>query len=302
MTYLIIGFLLSVGAGIVAFIDKKEANKENQKSNKFNTLAFAVLIIGAFTSLWSGYNSQKSGDKAQHRADSVSRVIINKQKVIDSINRLLYAKQDDIIKLQKNQIDTSSRILSTSLKTNLLQQQIGQLQSELKSEITGGKSKPILLLTVSRIVIDNNTQKKYFVLFFDILNNSDYALQNVKAIIYDTYGIDMRMYGVQYVRDGLSEKTVKPDIKDYNSTNHFDGIGSISKGSKYPLYITTFCPELAKNRSLGYPIEINWFNGHFTYFINLKIEGETLNLDSVQLVYNGTRINYNKYFNFLKFK
>jgi len=304
MGYIIIGFLLSVSAGLVAFIDKKKANAEGQKSNKYNILAFIVLLIGACLSLWSGYNSQISSNKAEHKADSISKAIIAKQTTIDSINRLLYIKQDDVIKLQKVQIDTASRILSTSLKTNLLQQQIGQLQNKLKNEITGGDSKPVLLLTISKLITDNASQKKYFIIFFDILNHGNYAIQNVKASVNDMYGMDMLKYGVKIKRDGLVYRELRPDVNDlnnYNPVNHIDEIGSISKGSKFLLYTTTYCPELSKAEP-GFSVEINWFNGHFTYFINMKTVGETLNLSSVELVYNGTKIRYNDYFNFLKYK
>ena len=190
--------------------------------------------------------------------------------------------------------------LESLKKTNELAEaykQIANLQTELRNEITGGDSKPILLLTASKI-IENGSKKKYFIIFFDILNISEYSIQNVKASVNDMYGMEMLKYGVQVVREGLVYKELKPTTNDYNNynpANQFDGIGSIPKDTKYSLYTTTYSQELSK-KNPNYSVKINWFSGHFTYFIHLKAEGETLNFDSAVLIYNGKRIDYHKFF------
>ena len=206
-------------------------------------------------------------------------------------------------KADKAQKELKSLQLENLNKTNDLAKaykEIANLQNELKNEITGGNSAPMLNVAVTKIITDKNVNKSYFILSFDIINKGKYPLQNLKCTVYDNWGIAMQRYGVKHFRDGLSFGISHPtenDIKNYKVANHFD-IGTITNGKTYQLYVTTISPELSNLTSFGYPVEIQWNNGSLLYFVNLKAEVNSVKLESVELSLNGNPIK--DYTTFLK--
>ena len=215
-------------------------------------------------------------------------------------------KRKETIKADKSQAALMNLQKENLNKTNELAdayKQIASLQKELRNEITGGDNKPILRLTTSSVIIDGNSREKYFILFFDILNNGDYSLQNVKATVYDNWGLPMLRLGVKHFRDGVSFGSMKPtsdEINHFTPVHHFDNIGTIAKNNNYPLYTTTFCAKLSNLDNPGYTVEAKWYTGSFTYFVNLKELNDAIKLDSVELVFNGKKIDYTEYFEFNK--
>jgi hypothetical protein len=220
-----------------------------------------------------------------------------KQARESELNKLRAEKaQADIKTLQLENLNKADELLRAYKK-------ISDLQDELKNEITGGNNKPILRLTTSKLILDNRSGKKYFILFFDILNSGKYALQNMRATVYDNWGGPMLKFGVKHFRDGLSFGTMQPtsdEISHYNPTHHFDNIGAVPPNNTYPLYTTTFSEELSNLDNPGYTVETKWYNGAFTFFIHLKVTAEIIQIEMVELTLNGEKIDYRGHFEFNK--
>jgi hypothetical protein len=230
-----------------------------------------IIAIGAAMAQW---NEKKNEER---------KALISEQKA-DTAQKELKAIQLENLK-----------------KTNDLAEaykQIARLQNEIKNEITGGNSTPLLKLTTTKIITDEKSRKNYFIIFFDMQNEGKYPLQNLKCTIYDNWGLEMLKHGVKHFRDGLSfgfNPNTQDDVKNYRPANHFD-IGTVTVGKAYPLYTTTFSPQLPNHNPFSYTVEIQWYSGSLVYFINLTTENENVTIESVELLLNGKHVtNYQKF-------
>lgn len=244
-----------------------------------------TLVLGIFAGLiviaaaFASWNQKKKDDRES---------ALNKQKAENA--------QADMRALQVENLNKTNKLANAYKK-------IISIQSKLINEVTGGDNKPFLMLTTTKLMLDSRSGKKYFILSFDIINKGDYSLQNVKATVYDFWSRNSLENGIKYFRDGMAAgfMAVKPDEHEkFNPINHIDNIHTITKNKPYPLYTTTFCPEITDQIQPNYQVEITWYNGSFTYFINLKKVGNKLNLDSVELLLNMPKIEYKNNFAFNK--
>ncbi|SOD99765.1 hypothetical protein [Spirosoma fluviale] len=217
-------------------------------------------------------------------------------------NRLkVEAAQKEIKILQLKSLKKTDELEKVYIDLNNANKKIIDLQGELKNEITGGESRPVLRIYSSGLVTHEVSRKKYFILNFDLYNPNKYALQNIRVVFHDLWGREMMQLGVVHFRDGLSVGLRPPTVDELNnriSVHHFDNIGSLAKNNTYPLYTTTFCPELANMDTPGYAVEVKWYNGSFVYFVNLKIENDKLINFGTEMSFNGQKVDHEKYIEF----
>ncbi len=128
MWQVILSVLLIIVGGLLSFFEKYTDNNAENKSNKFNYLSLALVVIGASVALWTGCNAVEDNLESKHQVDSVNSVLASKQDTIKSkqdtirsMSAIISNKQDSLVKLQSMNFDTAKRILEQSIWLNRAQ-------------------------------------------------------------------------------------------------------------------------------------------------------------------------------------
>ena len=174
MKALYLGLALSLLGGILGLIKswKTKEEKKHKKENAVVIIGFILLLLGASQSFFSG----KSAVNSKKISDSLSaKKEIENKRISDS----LLAAQRYIIELQKEQNDTTKKILLNSNILILTQNEVNKLQNKLYDQSTGGNSFPFIGL---RKAIGITKDDKFY---FLIENNFDLPIYNITIQIFD---------------------------------------------------------------------------------------------------------------------
>jgi len=231
-----------------------------------------VIFVGASIAQWS---EKKEEEKRARRSEQ------NANKA-----------QEELKLLQVENLEKSEELKNAY-------KEIAHLQKEIKNELTGAGSVPLVKIKSSKQI--SSSGKDYVIVWFDVINNGKYPIKGFKGRIYDAWGLEMLKYGVKHFRDGMSvgfTSNTEDDVKNYYPIYHFD-LGTIILQKSYPLHLTTLCFDSLDGNIYPYNIELQWDQGSIIYFIELIAKKGKVELGSVDLMYNGKK--HSDYSDFLTY-
>jgi len=170
-----------------------------------------------------------------------------------------------------------------------------RLQKELKNQVTGGDTKPILQAVSSQIIINN---LKVYSLMFNIINEGKYPLHNLRATVMDLGGVFCAPY-LKMEKIGGAYSIWKPkdyDKNDWLKNRKFD-IGTLTPGNTHELYAALYSNDdkIWQNVTSGsvnkdvadYTIEIAWNGGKIIYYLTMTIKDDVFDLTKYEITFNG---------------
>ncbi len=276
---------------ITAFIVSKEGRRSNTKRKRKETrivlvIAFVLGIVNCYF-LYKDYRNQLVEDAA-------TKALILKRNI----------EYASIIKNQKLTIDTANGIIGLQRELNIKNDQVITLQRETLGNLTGDKEAPILKLFISKPQYNGKPKSKYYIINFDIINNSKFPLHDVRCSVLDVNIPSTLLIGIRHTRG--DEGTIFEGgnralsyLNDYNSL-FLKNIGSITKGNSYILHTSTIKPDAALKENYSYIIKISWSQGDIIWYLNLNQIKDSLLIKNAEFVLNGKKIdNYKKYIQYL---
>lgn len=174
MTLIIISISLAVlVAFFTCFSSWKYPGEERHKRN--NRIAIVLLISAILTqglTFYSGYTTNQE----KKISDSLN---VTKERENKILSDSLRVSQSKIIALQEDLLDTTKRILLTSLNSNILQKKINDIQTEFYKKYTGNNVRP----HVSPMGYQPNF------IGFVVTNDSRYAISDVHISMVDNFEV-----------------------------------------------------------------------------------------------------------------
>src|SRR5665213_3141317 len=139
MILLILGLVLTLFSLIQSLMEKwKKKNIEDfKRKNSLALFGLFIGLIGMYMTFYSGWQSINEKSKS----DSLNIV---KDKENKTISNKLLLSQEKIIELQKNQSDSLSKVLLSSLRLTDAQKKLINLQIEANKQLTGDNIIPEL--------------------------------------------------------------------------------------------------------------------------------------------------------------
>lgn len=242
----------------------------------------SITIVGGIVTAIGTYLQNKSSSERNNRIETG----------VNEGNKIGRGTSADVISLT-HQLSKAYENLDGA------NSEIKNLQNQLKNEITGGDSKPILKIYITPLMAHDQPNIKYSIVFFDVENHSDYSIHNLKATVSDFGGYWTLTHGIKHFRTELGSGSGLPsqdEIRNYSPEKQFNDIGSLAKNAKHPLYTTTYSPDLSGSNKFNYVVKLKWYNGTFTYYIHLAINDNKAEIEEIELVYNGVKINHKDHF------
>lgn len=231
------------------------------------------------------------------------------QREKDKEDLLLQQRRNDeyanIIARQDKTIDQAKEIIDLQGKLQVANEKIMELQNSTINTITGGDSKPILLIEAEKAILTTGKLNECYLLSFSIKNSGEkYPLKNVKLSMVDFVGSAMRKY-LKIEKAGNGFKYEVGDFMPKHVTelkmNHDFTLGKVGVKQENYFYRTSFQNIAGANYGApftNYQISVNTENLDFDYIIYPKIEDGKLKIEKVDLKENGTPIDAVPYFEF----
>lgn len=213
--------------------------------------------------------------------------------IISAVQQNLQDKKD------KNELDKKDKEIKDLLYTNLnsiqttnqkvnevntLQQKINELQSdlinsskyitslneEIKNNVTGTKSKPVISLFFGVYGNYKGVDENYYSVSFKILNKDKYPMRGIKIAIDDVYN------SIIDVTDTPNKNEKKVIIDDNLAKDNFRSKVEIETLSQNSGYYDLYESRLPiKIGVFTYNLRLQWLNGFMIYHIYGKIDPET---------------------------
>jgi len=222
MILLILGLALTLLSLVQSLMEKwKKKNVEDfKRKNSLALFGLFIGLIGMFMTFYSGWHSIKE----KSTSDSLN---IAKDKENKTISNKLLLSQEKIIELQKDQSDSLSKVLSSSLRLTDAQKKLINLQIEANKQLTGDNIIPELTF----INLGNN------IVSFMICNNGNYSIPDVQISMTDSYEI-RKKYGTMNFE-------LVPNISDYGKTYNIGTINKKNCNTFYKVEIPTSWNNIA---------------------------------------------------------
>lgn len=135
--YLVIAFLLSLLVTLVSFLLTLFDANGNRKKIMLNLLSAIIICGAAIVPLKVGWESISEKKQEEFKYDSIAKLFNHKQDAaIENLKTALELSRIEIDSTLKV-LDTAKAILRVSVKSNLLQREISNLQSEVYNQLTG---------------------------------------------------------------------------------------------------------------------------------------------------------------------
>jgi hypothetical protein len=258
MILLIITILLAISVAAITCYNSWKNSSEEQFKKK-NRIAVAFLIFAILTQGATFYNGY-TAIQDKEISESVKVVKERENKVLSDSLRI---SQNKIISLQNDLLDTTNRILLTSLNSNQLQKKINGLQSELYNQVTGGDNRPVIGINICEDIRNDKNQ----IVRFTVFNQGKYPVKNLEFKIDDDNRAAKKVNFQKRTPTGVSE-----DVElDGSETKIEIFKGDIPPATYKDLYETKFISDL---KYVVYFFEVQWQNGFYNGKIAFeKVEG-----------------------------
>lgn len=246
-TITLIGTVFTFIGATNSYFERKEENLLHNIYNRRNRRNYTVIIAGLLVSLIGGiyttYNQIK--EKVIARNDA----LLNKKKS-DSLSSVLFSKQNQIIEIQKSQLDSLKNITSLTLELNAADSTIASLQKGLFEQIVGNGHMPSIIAFGHVKLFDTGS---YYVNFY-VNNKTKTPIYGVNIRLVDFYEISNRM------------TRVGQDSVQILLSNKFEIVEAVNKyfdyNVLYPNYRKFFyTSQIKKNdtaKSYNYRIYVGW--------------------------------------------
>ncbi|WCT12441.1 hypothetical protein [Mucilaginibacter jinjuensis] len=247
-----------------------------------------LLAIGTAYTQWA---DQKDSDiKNRDYQDSIK-----------TANREISDGNKRIIELQKEALKTADTTEKKTAELAELYKKNAALQEELKNQVTGGDSKPQLIITTYKY---NNQEN---VILFDVGVIGKYALHDVKIKITDSWGKYMAptikvMRGIGTAGTWYYNPP-KTELFDNWDSNKVFELGSVQPNYPLPVYETVFNGIFSQGKLItanGFNAQIEWNNGVIMYGFKTDIINGGTVIKSFQVLKDGHVIDPGNYIQFKK--
>ena len=217
-----------------------------------------VAILGIIATAVTTINDRRN-------ADNESRNLRNR---VDSMTNSLQEKQDEIARLNR----------------------------QITREITGDGNYPKVEVMMG--LNDMMEEKKYISVYFNLINETNYLLNNIRGDIVDTESLAVMGKGIYLRLKGNTIASRAPseiDFKEWEFINTFD-VGTLGKSQSQLIYATAFGVD--DLREAYYEVRVLWSRG--SIFIKVKFKAEEAGkvvVESLVVNFNGdTQTETSKYF------
>lgn len=197
--------------------------------------------------------------------------------------------QQKTIELQQKINEITNKNLEKAEELSKQYQKNAELQKELNNYVTGGDTKPTVLIYCFKrpfAIIGEG-----YSINVDIANQGNYPLQSVVCTVTDVSCASTQKY-VRQIRTlgGWSgdREPLKPGEQPETEFN--SDIGSLSPNSRFPIFTGVFSFQ-DSNMEPGFNIKIRWNNGDVVYYFHGKIADDKLRDDgTTEMVFNGKKM------------
>lgn len=261
-------------------------------------VGFWFVLVGSLAAIGGSYYQEWKKDKDRQRALKVE------QERNDTYAAII-KNQDKTIQKQDTTIAATTEIIRLQNELEKANEAIKDLQNTTIDNITGGDSRPKLVLHVQKALVPTIEIKELFLIKFDIQNaGKKYPLRKVHLQITDIVGYGM----LKYLKLERSGSEFRFDLQshivemktDLNIIHNFD-IGTININDTKPAYISPY--QIIEGMAIDHPLNhylvtITTENVFFEYTITVKLKNGELKINTITLKENGRMIDPKTYFQF----
>lgn len=258
----------------------------------FGVIAGLTAIGVAVTQWFDQKESEKQKAKYEDSIKTANAEIIDLQRQALSITTINLKRADKTIE--------NTEKLTTLLEEN------AKLQEELKNQVTGGHSKPRLILYTAN---NNEIGLPLKLIYFDLVIEGKYPLHQVRMQIADPWG----SYASPYAKmikfaGGRGLQLLSPP--NFNNQKNWDlnkniDIGTINPKQRVLAYETVFASfDNGGGTAINYDmltVDIFWNSGFIRYSLEIDFSTEKPTLKNVSVLDNYKHVDWEKYLEFNKF-
>ncbi|WP_146203055.1 hypothetical protein [Mucilaginibacter oryzae] len=194
--------------------------------------------------------------------------------------------QQKTIELQRKINEATDKSLRKTEELSIQYQKNAELQKELNNYVTGGDSKPTIIIRCIKRTFESIGES--YQINVDIENRGKYPLQSVFCTVNDVSCAETQKY-VRQIRTlggwiGNREALKEGEIPDVEFSSN---IGSLAPKSPYPIFTGVYNAHYSK-MDPGFNIKVRWNNGDVVYYFHGKIVDEKLKDEGTsEMVFNG---------------